>query len=291
MITKTPLLIGIPSTIISPKIEAQLRRINPKGIILFGRNYESEPQLKQFIKDVRLILGDEIIIAVDHEGGRVVRFPEILPRLPSPSVLGKELNPTRIYQLSRETGSSLRELGINFNLAPVVDVATPISHFSLRNRCYSSDPVWVAEMGVAFVMGMHDAGIKCTAKHFPGLGLGCQDTHESGTMVTASREKLEQHWLPFRKMIAAGIDAILISHAVYPALDPTRPATFSRSIITEILRKQMGFTGLIISDDLLMGAITNYYSIQDAVINCLAAGCDSASVCFDSELGFYSDIY
>ena len=185
----------------------------------------------------------------------------------------------------------MRELGINLNLAPVVDVATSIAHSSLRNRCYSSDPARVAEMGVAFVKGMHDTGVKCTAKHFPGLGLGCQDTHESGTVVTAPREKLEQHWLPFRKMIAAGIDAILISHAVYPALDPARPATLSKSIITEILREQMGFTGLIISDDLLMGAITNYYSIQDAVKNCLAAGCDTASVCFESELGFYSDVY
>ena len=281
VVNKAPLLIGIPGSVLSRTTETQLRTVNPMGIILFARNYENESQLKRLNQDIRSILGDDTIIAVDHEGGRVVRFPQILPSLPSPSVLGGERNPEKIHRLSRETADGLRELGITLNLAPVVDVATPFSHASIRDRCYSTDPAWVAEMAVAFVKGMQDAGVKCAGKHFPGLGLALQDTHESGTIVNATREKLEQSWPPFRKIITAGVDAILVSHAMYMAMDAVNPATFSKKIVTDILRYELGFSGLIIADDLTMGAITNRFSIDDAVNKCLAAGCDLASICHD----------
>ena len=284
MSEKAPLLLGLSSTVLNVKEEARLRSINPKGIILFRRNYENTSQIKQLIQTVKEILGKDTIIAVDHEGGSVIRFPEGLPHLPSPVALGDKGNSEKVFQLSRETAFALSELGINLNLAPVLDLATVQTHSSLRKRCFGSDPKLVAEMGVAFIEGMHDGNLKCTAKHFPGLGPGRHDTHELGISITLTKEEFKHHWHPFSQAITAGVDAILISHAIYPTLDHDQPATFSQKIIRGILQKKLDFSGIIISDDLEMGAISRHYSIEEAVQKCLLAGCTIASVCHDTRM-------
>lgn len=282
-INKTPLLIGLPGLLITEEDEARLRAIMPRGIILFSRNYRTFSQLRDLIQHILSILGQDTIIAVDHEGGRVVRFTSGLPYLPSAQTLGNDRDPEKVRSLSRETAYALRELGITLNLAPVMDVATSSSHRSLQDRCFGSDPALVADMGTAFIEGMHDGGLQCAAKHFPGLGAGRQDTHESGTTITLNQRELEGHILPFRRAIAAGVDAVLVAHASYPAMDPGRPATLSNKIINKFLREHLGFSGLIVSDDLDMGAILANYPIEMVIPVCYKSGCDLVSVCHDTN--------
>ena len=169
---KKPLLIGLPGATVTDEDEANLRMIAPQGIILFSRNYQNIKQVQRLTQNIRSILGDDVIIAVDHEGGRVVRFHDGLPNLPSPHVLGKNKNPEKIRKSTRETAYILHDLGVTLNLAPVLDVATPYTHSSMRERCFDNDPESVADLGTAFIEGMHEGGLKCAAKHFPGLGPG-----------------------------------------------------------------------------------------------------------------------
>ncbi len=277
----TPFLLGLPGLVLSPDDEARLQRINPAGIVLFARNCDSVPQIKALIISVKELLGGDRIIAIDHEGGRTVRFPEGLPLLPSARTLGTEGDRGSVRKLSLQAGKALRDWGVNMNFAPVTDIAKADTHSILSDRCYSDDAEVVAEMAVAFIEGMHDAGIKCTAKHFPGLGSAVQDTHVLDTVVPLTLQDLETEWIPFRAAINAGVDAIMISHANYPALDPEAPATLSRSIITNVLRKKLGFSGLILTDDMEMGAILENFTIEDAVQRSISAGSDLALLCRD----------
>ncbi len=280
---KSPFLIDLPGTEISADDEKRLNEIQPKGIIVFGHNYLSKKQLKEFIASVKILLGNDTIIAVDHEGGRVVRFPEILPDLPSAQTMARFNDASKVCNYAKESGLALKELGITLNLAPLADVAGSTTNLLLLDRCFGNDPVYVGEMCVAFIEGMHEAGVQCTVKHFPGLGPAGDDTHQLETLITLDQIELETLWQPFLKAIEAGVDAVMIGHAAYPSLDMMKPATFSERIISFILRRRLGFGGLIISDDLEMGAIKNNYSIEEAIGNCLSAGCDLLTICKNIE--------
>jgi beta-N-acetylhexosaminidase len=279
MTMKSPLMIGLPGLYLSAEDEARLAEIQPRGVVLFTRNFASVSQIKDLIKSVKSIAGDDITVAVDHEGGPVVRFPEALPELPAPRLLGEDGDANNVRNLARVAAEALADWGITLNLAPVVDILTPHSHSIMADRCFGSDPELVAELSIAFIEGMHDAGIQCTAKHFPGIGPAAQDTHEKKSIVTDNREQLETLWYPFKSAVNAGVDAVMTTHATYSSLDADHPATFSAGIIKGILRQDLGFSGFILSDDLEMGAIIDNYSIEEATRNCLHAGCDMALVC------------
>ncbi len=282
---KSPLLIGFSGLALSDDVAAHLSSINPRGVILFARNFETPEQLKRLTAALKRLLGDELLIVVDHEGGRVVRFNSGLPELPAARVWGQEGNPKRLYERCREVGGRLREWGITMNLAPVIDMATLESHPSLADRCYGSDPELVIAMGIAFIDGMHDAGIQCAIKHFPGLGAGRHDTHESSTTITASALELERYLIPFRRIIAhVAVDAVLVSHAFYPVWDKLNPASCSAVIVDHLLRQELGFSGLILTDDLVMKAILNHYGIGAATRLALGAGVDLVTICHDPEL-------
>ncbi len=284
MLKKTPFMLGLPGLTLSEEDHQRLKTIRPQGIILFARNYESTPQIKKLIQDVKSILGKDTLVSVDHEGGRVVRFPQALPELPAPRILGESRDPEKVRSYSRRAAEALLDWGINLNLAPVVDILRPDSHPRMIDRCFGTEGTLVSEMAIAFIEGMQEAGVQCTAKHFPGIGPAREDTHDTGTIVDLSREELEEIWQPFRATIKAGVDWVMVTHATYPSLDPKSPATFSSTIIQDILRKDLGFQGSIISDDLEMGAIANTYSVGKAAIMCLEAGCSIASLCLDTKL-------
>ncbi len=162
IIMKSPFLIDLPGTEISGDAEKRLKEIQPKGIILFGQNYASKMQLQEFIASIKSLLGDDTLIAVDHEGGRVVRFPEILPELPSAQTMAKLNDASRVYEYAKESGLALNELGITLNLAPLADVAGITTNLLLLDRCFGDDPIFVSDMCVAFIQGMHEAGVQCT---------------------------------------------------------------------------------------------------------------------------------
>ncbi|WP_372365842.1 beta-N-acetylhexosaminidase [Candidatus Uabimicrobium sp. HlEnr_7] len=280
--SKAPMLIGLPGAVLTAEDKERLTRINPWGVILFARNYENTVQIKKLIREIKELIGQDTEIALDHEGGRVVRFPEALPELPAPRLFGEENDPKKMYEYSKRAAEALSDWGITINLAPVVDIFMETSHKRMLDRCFGGNPELVATMAKAFIKGMHDGGVKATAKHFPGIGPAAHDTHERGTVINMTKEEMSnQLWHPFRETIAAGVDAVMITHGTYTHLDPDLPATLSRKIITDILRNEFGFKGLILSDDLEMGAIEKHYNIEQAVEMSMSGGCDIACICLD----------
>lgn len=287
---KSPMLIGLPGPEITTSDRERLQRINPWGVILFARNYTSTPQIKDLIKEIKDLIGSDTEIALDHEGGRVVRFPEALPPLPAPRLFGEEGDLQKMYEFSKRAADALHNWGITINLAPVVDVLVEKSHPRMIDRCFGKNPQLVADMSIAFINGMHDGGVKATAKHFPGIGPATEDTHDTGTIISMTREEIEsQLWLPFTTAISNNVDAVMVTHGTYTNLDPNNPATFSHQIVTNILRLELGFKGNILSDDLEMGAIANHYGVAEAVKKSFEAGCDIACICLEvknQDIGF-----
>lgn len=277
-------MIGLPGTEISAEDESRLDRIRPASVILFTRNFQSVGQIKALIRRAKAIAGPQCRLAIDHEGGRVVRFPDALPTFPAPRTFGEGRDPEEMRRAARTAADALKDWGFDLNLAPVVDVLTPTSHPRMVDRCFGSDPELVSEMAEAFIRGMRDGGVQTCAKHFPGVGPAELDPHETGPKVTVTRAQQEKFLLPFRRAIAAGVDTVMISHILYTELDPAGPATLSKKIITDLLRVELGFTREILSDDLEMGAIQEAYGIEDAVRRARAAGCTLLLVCKEPEL-------
>lgn len=280
----SPLMIGLPGPELSREDEERLSRIRPASVILFSRNFQSVPQIKTLIRRTKDFAGPQCQLAVDHEGGRVVRFPEALPPFAAPRLFGEQRDPQKMRQAARTSAEALKDWGFDLNLAPVVDVLTPTSHPRMVDRCFGSDPELVSEMAEAFIQGMRDGGIRTCAKHFPGVGPAELDPHETGPKVTTTRAQQEKYLVPFKRAIAAGVDTVMISHILYTNLDPSGPATLSKKIITDLLRAELGFTRDILSDDLEMGAIQEAYGIEDAVLRARAAGCTMLLVCKESDL-------
>ncbi len=280
----SPLMIGLPGTELSADDELRLDRIRPASVILFTRNFQSVPQIKTLIRRTKEIAGAQCRLAVDHEGGRVVRFPDALPPFPAPRTFGEQGDPDKMRLAARTAAEALKEWGFDLDLAPVVDVLTPTSHPRMIDRCFGSDPERVAEMAEAFIRGMHEGGILTCAKHFPGTGPAELDPHETGPKVALTRDQMERFLLPFRRAVATGVDTVMINHILYPHLDPSGPATLSQKIITGLLRGELGFRREILSDDLEMGAIQEAYGIEEAVSRAHAAGCTMLLVCKEPAL-------
>lgn len=277
-------MIGLPGTEIFEEDEERLDRIRPEAVILFTRNFSSVSQIKTLIRQAKEIAGRQCRLAIDHEGGRVVRFPEALPAFAAPRIFGEGRDPEKMRLAARTAADALKDWGFDLNLAPVVDVLTPTSHPRMIDRCFGSDPALVSDMAEAFIRGMREGGIQTCAKHFPGTGPAELDPHETGPKVTLTRERMESFLLPFRRAIAAGVDTVMINHILYPKIDSSGPATLSKKIVTGLLKGELGFKRQILSDDLEMGAIQDAYGMEDAVLRAQEAGCDLLLVCQKPEM-------
>jgi beta-N-acetylhexosaminidase len=286
------LLIGFSGTEVAGNDELRHLVCDVKvgGLILFERevatgqprNMVSPRQVQQLTRDAQALAarcaGRPLFIAADNEGGRVVRLSPRLGYLPSPSAweLGQsgDLAYTRLE--ARRMGATLREAGINWNLAPVVDVAVnPLNPVIVAlGRSFSSDPDRVTAHARAFIEGMHEAGVLTALKHFPGHGSSLRDSHAGFTDVTETAD-LDTELAPYRALIAAGLaDSVMTAHVVNRGLDPWDPATLSRFTVNRILRGRLGYQGVVVSDDLLMGAIIQHYGLEEAAVDALGAGVD-----------------
>lgn len=256
------------------------------GVVLFDvdgpsggqvpRNVASPEQVQALIAELQALAPTPLLVAVDYEGGNVARlrprygFPETL----SPWALGQqgvEATRTQAQAMAR----LLRELGFNLNLAPVVDVCTnpdnPI--IARKERCFAADAETVTAHARAFIEAHHAAGVACTLKHFPGHGSSTGDTHQGWVDVSATWQAEELQ--PYRALIAAGLaDAVMTAHVFNAALDAQDPATLSAPTIEGVLRQELGFRGVVISDDLQMLAIARHYTVEEAVRKALLAGVD-----------------
>jgi len=261
--------------------------IKPSGLIFFRRNVASPEQVARLNRNIQRLaleeLGRPLLLAVDQEGGTVARLTPPFSQLPDAKVLGAE-GPGAVSRCARLSAQEMRLVGLNLNFAPVLDVNLLDSAGPMERRSFGRDPALVAECGVAAVTAIQQEGVMATAKHFPGLGRAQEDPHLNLPVVPATREELLQSDLvPFRAAFQGGVACAMTSHILYPALDPELPGTLSPAILTGLLRNELGFGGVLISDDLDMGAVTSRYPPEWAALTALQAGVDLLIVCNDQE--------
>lgn len=268
------------------EIEDLVTTVRPAGLIFFKRNYpESDGpwKLRETIEAAqalaRAVLGRELFMAIDHEGGRVQRLPRpYSPLPPAGEVSRRGLTPEEVGETAARGARELAATGFNFNLAPVLDVAVPVASF-MGDRAFSDDPAVVAAMGRASLAAFHQAGILGAGKHFPGLGAAVIDPHHELPTINADAGRLlEMDLPPFRELIGPDLLAVMTTHALYPALDSEKPATFSEEIVG-MLKDELSFPGAALTDDLEMGAVVKNYPMGEAAVSAVKAGHDLALVC------------
>ncbi len=252
------------------------------GVILFARNLRDVEQICRLTGELRA--AGVRLIGVDQEGGRVVRLPAPFTVPPPAAAVGRANDPALAQALACAIGSELSAAGFTWNLAPVLDVHTNPSNPIIGDRAYGNDPASVARLGLAVMRGFAEAGILTTAKHFPGHGDSSTDSHVTLPVCDHPRSRWDAlELLPFRDAIGADVPAIMVAHLACPALDRDLPTSLSPAVIDGILRGEMGFDGLVVSDDLEMGAILERYDIGEAAVRFLGAGGDLILVCRDAD--------
>jgi len=260
------------------------------GIIIFSRNIKDPLQLARLCSDLQKISleasGYPLFLAIDQEGGRVARLKPPFSQFPGNEAIGNSTNPEEsAFRYASITAKEMALVRLNMNLAPVMDVTQPDMDSHLLGRTFSHNPSVVAKLGEIVIETLQQGGVMAVAKHFPGLGRSNLDPHLDLPTVEVPLEEMDSvHLPPFGAAVAARVSAIMTSHAVYPALEPRLPATLSRNILSNLLREQMNFGGLIISDDLEMGAIAKDKELAEASADAFKAGVDILLVCSNQRL-------
>ena len=284
-----PVMLDIQGKILTPADEARLRHPLVGGVILFSRNYESPRQLTELTVAIHALRTPPLLIAVDHEGGRVQRFREGFTRIPPMRELGKILDahPQRARYLAQQAGfvlaSELRACGVDFSFTPVIDVDYGQSSV-IGDRAFHSDPQAVAELAHSLMLGLKQGGMQAVGKHFPGHGYVAADSHLAVPVDEREYVDLEMaDLIPFRQMVDYGMCGVMPAHVIYPRMDD-RPAGFSDVWLKRILRGELGFEGCIFSDDLSMEGATVAGGIVERAETALHAGCDMVLVCNRPDL-------
>ena len=278
------LLIGLAGTEVAETERAWLKAPGVAGVILFARNFASRGQLVALTESIRAIGGEHLLVAVDQEGGPVQRFRDGFTRLPALSRIGAayDRDPEDAIRLAEEhawvMSSELRASGVDFSFAPVVDLAR--GNAAIGPRAFHADPGIAAELATAYVRGMHLGGMAAVLKHFPGHGSVAADTHKAQAIDPRPLDAIRAADLhPFAEAMGAHAEAVMMAHVVYPAVD-AQPAGYSQVWIGQILRDELGFAGVVISDDISMAAAGVAGSVAGRVQAHLAAGCDLVLACF-----------
>jgi beta-N-acetylhexosaminidase len=275
------IMTGVPGKELDAETARLFRRVQPGAFILFGRNLQSATQLRKLIDDLRDLSDIEPIITIDQEGGRVSRLRRIGNEPPNAQQLREKNDIDLIRRHGDITGRLLRLFGFNLDLCPVLDISfNDDAENSLHGRCYGKDVEQVVRNAGAFNEAMRGQGIGSCGKHFPGYSAATSDAHFQLPMIDRTREELDLNELAVFRQFVGDVDSMMICHAWYPCFEPQpTPATVSRRIVTELLRNEFGFEGLIMTDDLDMGAILTAYRLDDTIRFCLEAGNDIMMLC------------
>ena len=279
------LLIGLPGKQVDSETRELLATVQPGGVLLNGQNIETAQQVVELNSTIRSLLEVPPIIAIDQEGGRVDRLKTVYSPMPSADLLRASGDASVADRLGEITAEAMRTLGFNVNFAPVLDIAVNDSADNgLKGRYLGSSVAEVVRLAGAYLEGLQRGGILGVGKHFPGLGAATVDSHSQLPTIDRSREELTKSDLPpymelFSK-INARLNAVLVGHAHYPAIDGPAPlpASLSKNIVNGLLRDDMGFKGLAITDDLEMGAITETRELSEAAIVAIEVGQDMVMV-------------
>jgi beta-N-acetylhexosaminidase len=283
-----PVMLDVLGKKLTPEDEKRLRHPLVGGVILFARNYESPTQLAELTASIHVLRTPPLLIAVDHEGGRVQRFRDGFTRIPPMRELGKiwDEHPKRAKHLAQQTGyvlaSELRACGVDFSFTPVLDVDYGSSTV-IGDRAFHAEPQAISELAHSLLTGLKQGGMPTVGKHFPGHGFVQADSHLEIPVDDRSYTDIELcDLIPFRQMVNFGLTAVMPAHVIYPKVDP-RPAGFSKVWLKDILRGELGFEGCIFSDDLSMEAATVGGGIVQRAEAALHAGCDMVLVCNKPE--------
>ncbi len=269
------LVVGLPgATVSSDAMVDEILDVGVGGVLITTPNVKSSAQIGQFVSDVRALAGRPIVMTAGEESGRVATFRDVLGSTPSARSLAANRSPEEVRAVAEEVGLGLAALGIDLDLAPVVDLDEGPPAGTIGDRSFSADPATAATYGLAWAEGLSAAGVAPTAKHFPGHGRVTGDSHIELTTVDASLEELEQSDLvPFAELIDAGVPVVMLDHIAYTVFDPDLPASLSPKAY-ELLR-DMGFEGVAMTDSVGMGAVNLLYSFPEAAVLAVAAGADS----------------
>lgn len=277
------LIIGLEGPELTDYERTRLLHPAVAGVILFSRNIVDHAQSQALIADIRASRDTPVLVCVDQEGGPVQRFRHGHTTLPPLAKIGAlyEADPELALRLAAEhawlMASEMRAIGVDFSYAPVLDLRC--GNRAIGDRAFHSDPLICAALGVAYTEGMQAAGMRATAKHFPGHGSVLEDTHYADAIDRRSWSQIQANDLmPFAAAIRAGVDAVMMAHVTYPQVDPV-PAGYSEHWIRHILRDQLGFDGIVVSDDIAMVAAEGVGAIGRRVQLHLEAGCDAVLVC------------
>jgi beta-N-acetylhexosaminidase len=277
-------MVGFLGTSVTPDLAAFLKDYKPGGVILFSRNLESVDQIVQLTNDLqRCSPKSPLLISIDQEGGRVSRLPKGFTIFPPGELIGQCHSGELAYAAAATIAKELRAVGINMNMAPVLDVNSNPDNPVIGDRAFGSSADTVIEMGLVTAAGLQDSKVVACGKHFPGHGDTNADSHKELPVVEAPRERLEAvEFPPFRRAATAGIATLMTAHVLYKALDDQLPATLSPNIITHLLREQMGYDGVVLTDDLEMHAI-DHYGPGEASVRAFLAGCDMLLICKERD--------
>lgn len=276
------LIVGLPGPDATDDDLRHLHDIHAGGLMLYRRNFETPERFLRFIRRLEEGLGRRLTITTDHEGGRIIMLNRGVTIFPDNLTAGAADDEAMVGRQGLIEGRELRRLGVDINFGPCLDVLTDRYSPNIGIRSYGKDPQRVARLGAARIRGMQSAGVSACAKHFPGKGHAPVDAHLGLPVIDSDWSDMHAvHLVPFLAAMEASVDSIMTSHPLYPKLDPTEgmPATFSKLIVEEYLRGQIGYRGVIISDDLEMGAIGALCPMGEAAVRTAAAGHDLLLVC------------
>lgn len=275
------LMVGFEGTGLNEDLKDLINRLKIGGIILFAGNLKSPDQIKELCRSIqdyaKICQQPPLFIAVDQEGGQVARLQEPFTIFPGNPHMKTEEDAVHFAEI---TAAELNQVGINMNMAPVMDVSPEGSGSIMAERTFGDNPAWVSRLGVKVIEHLQLNNIMAVAKHFPGIGRTTLDSHMDMPVLHDDLSVMEDFDLiPFEAGIQNRVSGVMLSHIFYTKLDPQWPASLSPQIANNLLRKQMGFDGLVLTDDLDMGAISKHYDIHTAIHQILAADIDLTLIC------------
>lgn len=278
------LVVGLPGPELDPAIRDLLTTVRPGGIILFSRNLQEPGQVAHLCREVRRLYDPAPFLVVDQEGGRVSRLTPPFPTLPTAAALGRLDMVSIAGWFGSLTGRGLRSLGFHADYAPVVDLSRAGDEDGIGDRSFSPSPEATAARAGAFLTGLEEAGVLGCIKHFPGLGGAPADTHEVLPRMPVDSTARQTALKPFR-LLRQAAPMVMVAHAHYPDLsgEAAIPASLDRRIVHDLLRTEIDYPGVIVSDDLEMGAVCGRAPMDDLAVQAIGAGCDQILVCHQPE--------
>ena len=276
------LLIGsLPGTTITAEMRSLVREFGLGGVIFFSRNIEEPEQVAELAHDCQALATElPLWVSVDQEGGRVARLKAPFTVWPPMATLGRSGDPALAARFAAALAVELRAVGITLDYAPVLDIHTNPKNPIIGDRALSERAEEVARFGAVIIRALQENGVAACGKHFPGHGDTAVDSHLELPLVEHPPDRIRRvECVPFRAAVEADVAFMMTAHVLVPALDDERPATLSPRIVTDLLRDELGFNGVILSDDLEMKAIAKTYAVADAAVQAVEAGCDGLLIC------------